>query len=371
MISPAHIHLGLVVRCVDTTYRSTGENFDLFPQPPMPDAAQTDQMGASGLHPRRSAISRCSAAVCGTRSRARLRQLPDHHPEPRRRLRPAGADHRQRRSAEIRLAGDDRVRSHATRSVLGARRDDGSADRQSGRARSRSGPAASPNCWPSPAPGPQRRRQRPLRLRRPLGGTATWRIAPAYRVAATGTLLKASVGTGFKSPTLSELFVSFPEFDFFANPDLKPETSFGYDAGFEQPLWQGRVASGRHLVPQRYPRPDRDGAAPARPFESPTPTSAGPRPTAWRASPRCRLTDPGSTCAPTTPGLIARDDIAREEFVRRPKTKASVTADWRRANGSGWRPAWSMSGPGSTATATSDPAPDGQPVCDGQCRRRL
>ena len=77
------------------------------------------------------------------------------------------------------------------------------------------------------------------------GGYATWRIAPAYRVAATGTLLKGSVGTGFKSPTLSELFVSFPEFDFFAaNPDLKPERSFGYDLGFEQPLWQGRVRLG-------------------------------------------------------------------------------------------------------------------------------
>jgi vitamin B12 transporter len=43
------------------------------------------------------------------------------------------------------------------------------------------------------------------------------------------------VGTGFKAPTLDELYQNFPPF-FYANPDLKPETSTGWDAGFEQGL---------------------------------------------------------------------------------------------------------------------------------------
>ena len=55
-----------------------------------------------------------------------------------------------------------------------------------------------------------------------------------------GTRLKASVGTGFKAPTLADLFQNFPSFGFFANPNLKPETSTGYDAGFEQALG-GRI----------------------------------------------------------------------------------------------------------------------------------
>ena len=77
-----------------------------------------------------------------------------------------------------------------------------------------------------------------------FGGKATWRIAPAYIVPVIGTKLKASYGTGFKAPSLTQLFVSFPAFNFFANPNLQPEESKGYDFGFEQPLWQDRVRFG-------------------------------------------------------------------------------------------------------------------------------
>src|SRR5262249_62098004 len=74
------------------------------------------------------------------------------------------------------------------------------------------------------------------------GGTATFRVAPAYLIPETGSKLKGSVGTGFKAPTLDQLYDSFPAFGFFANPNLKPETSLGYDFGFEQRL--GDVGAG-------------------------------------------------------------------------------------------------------------------------------
>jgi len=77
-----------------------------------------------------------------------------------------------------------------------------------------------------------------------FGKALTYRVAPAYLVAATNTHLKASYGTGFKAPSLEQLFVSFPAFNFFANPNLKPEKSKGYDAGFEQPLWNKRLSFG-------------------------------------------------------------------------------------------------------------------------------
>jgi vitamin B12 transporter len=76
-----------------------------------------------------------------------------------------------------------------------------------------------------------------------FGGATTYRFAPTYFVVATGTKLEASIGTGFKAPTLSELFQNFPPF-FFANPNLKPESSTGYDAGFEQFLLGGKVHFG-------------------------------------------------------------------------------------------------------------------------------
>jgi vitamin B12 transporter len=64
-----------------------------------------------------------------------------------------------------------------------------------------------------------------------FGDRVTGRIAPSYRIDDTGTRLKASFGNGFKAPSLQDLFGFYG-----ANPNLKPETSIGYDAGFDQQL---------------------------------------------------------------------------------------------------------------------------------------
>jgi vitamin B12 transporter len=40
------------------------------------------------------------------------------------------------------------------------------------------------------------------------------------------------------------MFQSFPAFDFFANPNLKPETDLGWDVGFEQALLENRLRFG-------------------------------------------------------------------------------------------------------------------------------
>jgi vitamin B12 transporter len=54
-----------------------------------------------------------------------------------------------------------------------------------------------------------------------FGGKATFRIAPALLIPETDTKLKGSVGTGFKAPTLSEMFQNFPILQFLREP--KPE----------------------------------------------------------------------------------------------------------------------------------------------------
>lgn len=77
-----------------------------------------------------------------------------------------------------------------------------------------------------------------------FGGVTTWRIAPSFLIGETATRLKASYGTGFKAPSLSQLFVSYPAFNFFANPRLRPERSKGYDVGAEQSLLDGRLRLG-------------------------------------------------------------------------------------------------------------------------------
>jgi vitamin B12 transporter len=80
-----------------------------------------------------------------------------------------------------------------------------------------------------------------------FGEHGTWRVAPAFIVPGTETKLKASYGTGFKAPTLYELYGKGDfgsGYTFIGNPLLKPEESRGYDVGFEQPLFGGRVQFG-------------------------------------------------------------------------------------------------------------------------------
>ncbi|VTZ51681.1 Vitamin B12 transporter [Methylocella tundrae] len=77
-----------------------------------------------------------------------------------------------------------------------------------------------------------------------FGNATTFRIAPAFLIPETGTRLKGSVGTGFKAPTLDELYDNYPAYGFFANPNLQPETSIGFDAGFEQTLLPDRISFG-------------------------------------------------------------------------------------------------------------------------------
>ncbi len=72
-----------------------------------------------------------------------------------------------------------------------------------------------------------------------FGAQVTWRVVPSIVIAETGTKLKASYGTGFKAPSLFQLFDPFS-----GNRDLKPEESEGWDVGFEQSLWDKRMSFG-------------------------------------------------------------------------------------------------------------------------------
>lgn len=72
-----------------------------------------------------------------------------------------------------------------------------------------------------------------------FGGYTTYRAASTYIVRKTGTSFKASFGTGFKAPTVYQLYTGGS-----GNLDLKPETSIGWDAGIEQALFGNRVQLG-------------------------------------------------------------------------------------------------------------------------------
>ncbi len=156
-----------------------------------------------------------------------------------------------------------------------------------------------------------------------FGAKVTYRLAPTYTLEAIGIQFKASVGTGFKAPTLEELFENFPSFGFFANPNLKPETSIGYDIGFEQPLWGDKLRFGatyfrnniRNLIDDNATftsyanvgRAETDGVesfVSYRPLEQLT----------LRAD--YTYTE-------------ANDEITHQELLRRPKQKVNLDANWQ------------------------------------------
>jgi vitamin B12 transporter len=156
-----------------------------------------------------------------------------------------------------------------------------------------------------------------------FGEHATYRIAPSVILPFTDTKLKASYGTGFKAPTLSELYQNFPDFNFFSNPNLKPEESVGYDLGFEQPLFNDRVRFGSTYFHNNITNLINENAT----FTSYTNVGFA--------------TTEGTenfVSAKITERLVVRadytftravDDSTGVQLLRRPKEKWSTTATWQ------------------------------------------
>lgn len=71
-----------------------------------------------------------------------------------------------------------------------------------------------------------------------FGAETTWRVAPVYDIVATGTRVRGSYGTGFKAPSLFQLY------SIYGSKDLNPETSQGWDAGVEQDVMDGKLTVG-------------------------------------------------------------------------------------------------------------------------------
>lgn len=72
-----------------------------------------------------------------------------------------------------------------------------------------------------------------------FGSQFTYRIAPAYMLWETGTKIKATIGTGFKAPSLYYLYDPA-----YGNENLNPEESFGWDFGIEQFFFKQNLSFG-------------------------------------------------------------------------------------------------------------------------------
>ncbi len=69
-----------------------------------------------------------------------------------------------------------------------------------------------------------------------FGTETTYKISTAYFISQTGSRLKGNWGTGFKAPSLYQLYSNY------GDPNLKPDESKSYDFGFEQSFFKDKLS---------------------------------------------------------------------------------------------------------------------------------
>ena len=80
-----------------------------------------------------------------------------------------------------------------------------------------------------------------------FGDATTYRVTGGYLIEETNTKIRSSYATGFRAPTINELF--WPD---FGNPDLQPEQSQSFDVGVDQTLFADRVTISGGYFWNRY-----------------------------------------------------------------------------------------------------------------------
>jgi vitamin B12 transporter len=156
-----------------------------------------------------------------------------------------------------------------------------------------------------------------------FGGHNTWRVAPAVILPVTDTKLKGSYGTGFKAPDLYQLYGNGP-FGFVGNPNLRPETSIGYDYGFEQPLFNDRVRFGATYFHNSITNLINNVFAPVFTY-----VNVGKAATYGAEAFVAVTVNDHLRARLDYTRTTAKDLITGMDLLRRPRHKYAVTADWQ------------------------------------------
>lgn len=77
-----------------------------------------------------------------------------------------------------------------------------------------------------------------------FGNSFTFRLAPALTLPLTGTKTSFVLGSGFKAPSLYQLYAPPSAWGAIGNIELLPERSLSWEVGLEQPLYKEKILFG-------------------------------------------------------------------------------------------------------------------------------
>ena len=157
-----------------------------------------------------------------------------------------------------------------------------------------------------------------------FGDETTYRLAGSYHLKTTDTRFKGSFGTGFKAPTINDLY-----YPFSGNTDLKPEKNKAYEFGLEQ-----RFMGKKGTVSVLYYSSDYENLIAWAPVDPLDPLSIWKPQNVddvaikgWELALNANL--PGNLSINSTYTVTKSEDKATgNELARRPENKGSLSIGW-------------------------------------------
>jgi vitamin B12 transporter len=159
-----------------------------------------------------------------------------------------------------------------------------------------------------------------------FGEETTWRVGAVYNVKPASLTIKTSYGTGFRAPTLNELFYNDP-WGSSGNLNLRPEKSSSWEIGIEKEIVKDRASLSLTYFDQKYDDLiDWVEAPPGSWLYSPQNISKA-EVKGFEAGASAKVTDDVTVRSSYT-YLDTEDKETGERLRRRPEDKVSISAEY-------------------------------------------
>jgi len=152
------------------------------------------------------------------------------------------------------------------------------------------------------------------------GGSTTWRSGLSYLVASTGTTFRSTYGTAFTAPNTDDRY-GVPSWGQIGNPNIRAESSRGWDLGVEQSLLSGRLTLGATYFSNKFKDMmewANTGTNASNPYEGWMVNRAKASTSGLETAAQLRLKQ-GTTARFSYTYLEAKNDVNQARLVRRPR----------------------------------------------------